>query len=34
MLKKFTKTVKQTTKKVKEIGTKLINGRNDLGPNV
>ena len=34
MLKKFTKTVKQTTKKVKEIGTKLINGRNDLSPSV
>ena len=34
MLKKFTKTVNQTTKKVKEIGTKLINGRNDLSPSV
>ena len=34
MLKKLTKSIKQTTKKAKEIGNKLIHGRNDLGPNV
>ena len=34
MLKKLTKTIKQSTKKVKEITTKLIHGRNDLSPPV
>jgi len=34
MLKKLTSTIKNTTKKAKEFGNKLINGRSDLGPNV
>ena len=34
MLKKLTKTIKQTTKKATEFVDKVINGRDALGPNI
>ena len=34
MLKRLTKTIKQTTKKATEFVDKVINGRDSLGPNI
>ena len=34
MLKRLTKTINRTTKKVGEFANKVINGRDSLGPNI